>query len=200
MSRKSDTDTMEPDRTAPLSDENERLRRELAKLKSGAVNYDFVQVSRKHLDDLDDLAFKSAPARKVLTCLVKAMNKQNSVMVSQDSLAKLTILSKPTIKRAIALLREQNWIEVLKVGTANIYRVNSSVFWQARADGRWASFSAEVLINFDEQDEHTKLQPPDVKLRHIPYVQANEDVIVTGPDLGQEDPPEQAQLDFHRQK
>ncbi|SAL80167.1 helix-turn-helix domain-containing protein [Caballeronia telluris] len=183
-----------------LSRENERLRTELAKLKRGAVNQGFVQVSRKYLDELDELAFQSPAARKLLTSLVKAMNKQNAVMVSQESLAKLTGLSKPTIKRSVALLREQQWIDVLKVGTANVYRVNSGVFWTARADGRWASFSAEVLLNFDEQDEHTKTQPK-AQLRHIPFVQAehDEDVIISGTALGNDDPPEQSQLDFHRQ-
>lgn len=189
--------TVEPNRDQ-LSRENEQLRTELAKLKRGAVNQGFVQVSRKYLDELDELAFQSPAARKLLTNLVKAMNKQNAVMVSQESLAKLTGLSKPTIKRSVALLREQKWIDVLKVGTANVYRVNSGVFWTARADGRWASFSAEVLLNFDEQDEQTKAQK--AQLRHIPFVQAeqDEDVIVSGTALGNDDPPEQSQLDFHR--
>lgn len=184
-----------------LARENEELRAELVKLKRGAVNQGFVQVSRKYLDDLDELAFRSPAARKLLTSLVKAMNRQNAVMVSQASLVKLTGLSAPTIKRAVALLREQQWIEVLKVGTSNVYRVNSSVFWQARADGRWASFSAEVVLNFDEQDEVTKaapINPPKTTLRHIPVLSADEDVLVSGAALGSDDPPEQAQLDFHK--
>lgn len=181
------------------SQELERLRGEVARLKHGAVNQGFVQVSRKYLDDLDDLAFKSPAARRLLTALVKSMNRQNAVMVSQESLQKLTGLSGSTIKRAIALLREQQWIEVLKVATSNVYRVNSGVYWTARADGRWASFSAEVLVNFDEQDEKTKAQPTP-KLRHIPLLQAEagEDVLVSGTALGSDDPPEQAALDFHK--
>ncbi len=184
-----------------LAIENERLRGELAKLKSGAVNQGFVQVSRRYLDELDELAFRSPSARKLLTSLVKAMNKQNAVMISQESLVKLTGLSKPTIKRSVALLREQQWIDVLKVGTANVYRVNSGVFWTARADGRWASFSAEVILNFDEQDEITKaapINPPKTTLRHIPFVHADEEVIVTKTALGAAEPPEQAQIDFHK--
>lgn len=184
-----------------LAEENSRLRRELVKAKQGAVNQGFVQVSRKYLDNLDELGFRSPAARKLLTSLVKAMNRQNAVMVSQGSLAKLTGLSTPTVKRAVAMLREEQWIEVLKVGTSNIYRVNSSVFWTARADGRWASFSAEILVNYDEQDEFTKAQainPPRTSLRHIPILSTQEDVVVTGTDLGSDDPPEQAQIDFHR--
>lgn len=186
-----------------LAEENERLRQQVAKLKSGAVNRDFVQVSRRYLDQLDDLAFRAPAARKLLTSLVKAMNKQNAVMVSQESLVKLTGLSKPTVKRAVAVLRDQQWIEVLKVGTANVYRINSGVFWMDRADGRWASFSAELVLNFDEQDEVTKaapINPPKTKLRHIPLLQTepDEDLIVTGTELGSGEPPEQAQIDYHK--
>jgi hypothetical protein len=177
--------------------EVEQLRQELARLKSGAVNYGFVQVSRKHIDDLNQLALKSPKAHFVLWKLVQAMNKQNAVMVSQESLQKLTSLSRPTVQRAISVLREQQWLEVLKVGTGNVYRVNSSVFWQTRADGRWASFSAEVLVNFDEQDETTKATPQP-KLRHVPFVEVHEDVVVSGAALGSDDPPEQAQIDFHK--
>ncbi|WP_175983313.1 helix-turn-helix transcriptional regulator [Caballeronia zhejiangensis] len=191
----------DPNRDHHLAAENERLKGEIARLKSGAINQGFVQVSRRYLDELDELAFRSPAARKLLTCLVKGMNKQNAVMVSQESLVKLTGLSKPTVKRSVALLREQQWIEVLKVGTSNVYRVNSGVFWTARADGRWASFSAEVILNFDEQDEITKaapINPPKTTLRHIPFVHAHEDVLVTGAALGTEDPPEQSQIDFHK--
>ncbi|MBR8361666.1 hypothetical protein KDW10_30520 [Burkholderia vietnamiensis] len=195
-----DVTTIDPNRDQ-LTKENEHLRSELAKLKRGAVNSGFVQVSRKYLDELDELAFRSPAARKLLTTLVKAMNKQNAVMVSQASLVKLTGLSAPTIKRAVALLREQQWVEVLKVGTSNVYRINSSVFWTARADGRWASFAAEVIVNFDEQDEVTKaapINPTKTSLRHIPMLAAHEDVMVTGAALGSDDPPEQSQLDFHK--
>jgi len=71
------------------------------------------------------------------------------------------------------MLREQQWLEVLKVGTANVYRVNSEVFWQDRADGRWTSFQAQVVANFDEQDEVTK-KMPSVRTRHIPLVEADD--------------------------
>ena len=61
------------------------------------------------------------------------------------------------------------------MGTAIIYRVNSNVVWQDRADGRWASFNAHVILNFDEQDNITKAMP-NVRTRHIPLVEADDAV------------------------
>lgn len=124
---------------------------------------------------MNDLAQHAPSAHRVLWTLIKEMNKQNAVMISQDSLCRLTRLSSATVKRSVALLREQQWLQVLKMGTANIYRVNSSVVWQDRADGRWASFNAHVILNFDEQDNITKAMP-NVRTRHIPFVEADDGI------------------------
>jgi hypothetical protein len=43
-------------------DEVELLRQEIARLKSGASNSGFVQVSRKHIDGLNQLALQSPKA------------------------------------------------------------------------------------------------------------------------------------------
>lgn len=161
----------------PAEVQLQSAKRELARLKTGAVNAGFIQVSKVYIDEMNDLAQHAQSAHRVLWTLIKEMNKQNAVMISQDSLCKLTKLSPATIKRSVALLREQQWLEVLKMGTTNIYRVNSNVVWQDRADGRWASFNARVILNFDEQDSVTKATPS-VKTRHIPFVEADDGATV----------------------
>jgi Fe2+ or Zn2+ uptake regulation protein len=161
------------DKEPPLDVQLQSAHAELHRLKYGAVNAGFIQVSKMYIAEMKDLAQHAPSAHTVLWTLVQEMNKQNAVMISQDSLAKLTKLSIPTVKRAVAMLREQQWLEVLKVGTANVYRVNSEVFWQDRADGRWTSFQAQVVANFDEQDEVTK-KMPSVRTRHIPLVEADD--------------------------
>ena len=172
------------------NEENERLKAELVLAHKGKTNSGFVQVSKAYLDTLDGLYEQSPSAGKVLVKMVKVMNKQNALLISQQSLCKLCGISLPTVKRAITVLRQQNWVEVIKVGQANVYRVNSNVFWQARADGKWASFSAEVLVDWDEQDSKTKAG---TKLNQTLIPDANEEVMVT--DAGN---PPNPQLDFHQ--
>lgn len=157
-----------------LAAELESTRRELARVKHGAVNSDFVQLSKLYMDETVSLANHAPAAFMVLMTLVKQMNKANSVMISNESLERICGVSNSTIKRAIKILREQQWIDVLKVGTSNVYRVNSNVFWQDRADGKWASFQAQVVLNFDEQDETTKKKPVKSWTRHIPLVEADD--------------------------
>ncbi len=160
-------------REVPAEVQLESAKRELSRLKHGAINAGFVQVSKIYIDEMNLLAHHAPSAHRVLWTLVKEMNKQNAVMISQDSLQKLTKLSSATVKRAVAILREQQWLDVMKIGTANIYRVNSNVVWQDRADGKWASFNANVVLNFDEQDEITKAAPS-IRTRHIPFVEADD--------------------------
>jgi hypothetical protein len=157
-----------------LAAQLESTRRELARVKHGAVNSDFVQLSKIYMDETVSLANHAPAAFTVLMTLVKQMNKANSVMISNESLERICGVSTSTIKRAIKILREQQWIDVLKVGTSNVYRVNSNVFWQDRADGKWASFQAQVVLNFDEQDETTKKKPVKSWTRHIPLVEADD--------------------------
>ena len=157
-----------------LTAELESTRRELARVKHGAVNSDFVQLSKIYMDETVSLANHAPAAFMVLMTLVKQMNKANSVMISNESLERICGVSNSTIKRAIKILREQQWIDVLKVGTSNVYRVNSNVFWQDRADGKWASFQAQVVLNFDEQDETTKKKTVKSWTRHIPLVEADD--------------------------
>ena len=158
-------------------------QKELARLKNGAVNAGFVQVSKVYIDEMNDLVRNAPSANVVLWTLIQQMNKQNSVMISQESLCVLTNLSRATVKRSVALLREQQWLDVKKLGTANIYRVNSNLVWQDRADGRWASFTANIVLNFDEQDQITKALP-NLRTRHIPFVEAD-DEIAGAPSNGQ---------------
>jgi hypothetical protein len=180
-----------------LVEENERQRAEIAQLKSGAVNRNFVQVSRDYLDALDALMVQSPSARRLLTVLIKEMRRDNSLVISQEGLQKRTGFSPSTISRGVKLLRNQNWIDVKKVATMNVYFVNSAVVWTTRAEGKYASFNARVVLDWDEQDAITKSDKTP-ELRQVQVLQDYEEVLVTGAALGSDDPPEQAQIDFHK--
>jgi hypothetical protein len=154
--------------------------------RAGRVrNAGFVQVSKVYIDEMNQLAMYAPTAHRALWTLVKLMNKQNAVAISQESLAIVMKVSTPTVKRAVSLLRKQQWLDVFKMGTANVYRVNSRVVWQDRPDGKWAAFNARVILNFGEQDATTKSLPP-VRTRHMPFVVADDEVPPPRDDGGRE--------------
>ena len=125
-------------------------------------------------------------AAALLHILVAHMDHQAAVVASRATLAQLVGYSEATVKRAIADLRAENWIDVVQLGGkggVNAYIVNSRVAW---ADSRerlgTAAFTARVLARQEEQE----LPPIEAPLRRIPTLYPGERQLPMGPG---EDPP-----------
>lgn len=149
-------------------------------------NSDFLQITKSHIPLTRQLAKRSPAAFQVIMILVEKMNRQNAVACSQTTLAKITGYSLPTIKRAVAQLESERWIQIIKIGTSNAYVVNSKVFWQSTREGRFATFSATIIADADEQTT-----PPEawegIELKHFPYLAPGEQAILAGPDEDQKE-------------
>ena len=77
-------------------------------------------------------------------------------MISLKTLEELTVgWSKRWILKQIKVLKENNWIEVIKVGTQYVYIINERVVWRTYHDKRKrAHFSAMVVVSDKEQTEN----------------------------------------------
>jgi len=121
--------------------------------------------------------------------LVAHMDQTAAVVASHATLAAITGMSASTVKRAIADLKDGNWIEVVMIGGkggALAFVVNSRVGWAAARDKlHMAAFTAKVLAIGDEQDAGYLDGP---ELRRLPTLRAGERQLPTGPG---EDPPSQ---------
>lgn len=146
---------------------------EVNRLKNVDTSSTFIQMLKFHQEEMKKLSHLSSAAHVVLLTLLQQMGQLNTVMISIDAICKLANLSPSTVKRGIGILREEKWVAVLKIGTANVYRVNSDVLWQDRTDGKWAAFSGNIIVDFEEQDEITKMRPT-FKTRHIPLIEADD--------------------------
>ncbi|WP_421021466.1 replication/maintenance protein RepL, partial [Klebsiella pneumoniae] len=82
--------------------------------------------------------------------MTSQMGRNNALVASQATLAKMAGCGLNTLKRALSVLREGNWIEVRQIGptgTACAYIVNDRVAWSGNRDGiRYSLFSAAVLL------------------------------------------------------
>ena len=157
-------------------------------------NFNFVQLSRGYLQQMRKLARKSPVAHEILYYLVEHMGRTtNAVVCSRKVLSEITGCSIATVGRAIKTLKDDNWIDTVKIGTANAYCVNERVFWQAgRNQRKYAIFSATVIAAASEQDSDYA-EKAKQKLTYIPIIEPN-DIPVTGnEDLP---PPDQRDLDI----
>ena len=160
-----------------------------AKHKAGQ----WVQTERKAHEAWANLIGRKPRAAMLLHHLVAQMGHQNAVVVPQKVLAKLMKCSQETVKRAVADLVAERWVQVVKLngpGTVNAYVVNDRVAWgQPRDQLRLSAFSATVVADHDDQDP-TTLDHAD--LRRIPTLYPGEQQLPAGAG---EPPPSQTILD-----
>jgi hypothetical protein len=182
-------------------DRDMRLRQQAhedAQTELAKKNFDFLQLEKRNIKEVRGLIGRSPKASIILMLLAEHMNKQNAIVMSMQTLMSITKWSRPTVSGAIKLLKDERWLQVLKIGTANAYIINNSVFWQSSRDQKLSYFSAQIVASSNEQDESTD-EMAKLKLRHFPFAEikeANEkgvQILISGEELP---PPDQAEMDI----
>lgn len=133
----------------------------------------WVQTEREAHEAWAKLIRKSPKAAELMHLITARIGENNAVVMSIPTIMKLMETSRPTVVRAINLLREDRWVETVQIGgsgTTNAYVVNDRVAWSGPRDGiRFSLFSAAVIATDQEQENPKALdnQPP---LRRLPQV------------------------------
>jgi hypothetical protein len=119
------------------------------------VNSNFVQIYIDKLDLIMEMTAENTTAVKLFTWLLKHMDKNNALIVSQGALGEALSVTRQTIHNSISYLKAKKAIAVFKSGVTNIYAVNAQIAWKSNALGkRYAMFNAKVYITESEQDEN----------------------------------------------
>lgn len=132
----------------------------MARLPEKKVRGSWVQTERAAHEEWAQLIIRAPKAAAVMHILTARMGDNNAVVISQRELQAATGISRPTVQRALATLRDENWIEIWQVGesgTVNAYVVNDRVAWQGSRDGiRRSLFTATVAVSEAEQKDSNK--------------------------------------------
>ena len=187
------TDTKDTDLRKQISQLTDILEAERSE-KRTKKNLDFVQVQRSEMRAIAELGSKSPLALDLLMIFAQSMNKQNAIMMSYKAMTHVTNRGDRQLRRAISVLKEDKWIQVIKVGTANAYVLNNAVFWTGHGDQKHlGTFSAQITTTFDEQNKDVR-SSPNVELKRVPSIMGKNERVI----LGEEDlpPPDQKDLDI----
>ena len=190
---------------ASSTEEITRLRQQLSQMsdlldaekaaKRLPKNMDFVQVSRADMRAIAELGAKNSIALKLLMTFAQTMDRQNAVMISFKAMEEIMGKSRPTLDRAIRLLKEDNWLQVVKVGTANAYVLNSAVFWTDSNDKRsMTNFTARIVTTLNEQDMDLR-KNRNVRSKRTPTIVPNGERVIL--DTEPLPPPDQQDLDLN---
>lgn len=142
-------------------------------IEADKKNGNFLQLEKKNMTNMRVLISTSPKAAELLFLLAEHMNHQNALVISMKTLMQILNWSRPTISEAVRTLSVERWVQVVKIGTANAYVINSGVFWQAARNLKLATFSAQIVANADEQVVHPD-KMGDIVLRNLPHVEVRE--------------------------
>ena len=170
------------------------MNTEIKNTQVGEKNYNFVQISRGYLKNWRALIRKNPLSAEILMFLIEKMGRTtNAVVCSYKTLTELTGYSRTSIANSLKILRDDNWIETIKIGNATAYCVNERIAWQASRNQRnYAIFSATIVASESEQESDFQKKSKE-KLTYIPIVEKNEIVLTGNEDLN---PPNQLDLNL----
>lgn len=144
----------------------------------------FVQTDRAVHEAWAKLSAKKPAASGVLHLLTGQVGRNNAVVISQKTIAKMLGITDRTVRTAIADLEAGNWLQVVKLGAGRecAYVLNDRVAWTDKRDNlRFSRFSAEVIADAEDQSNATieNTQP----LHRLPSLFEGERQLPSGPGL-----------------
>lgn len=103
----------------------------------------------------DDWLIANSPAAyRIFKFLISHMDHYNAVICSYKVIQEKFGYGQATVARAVKLLKEHNFISVVKSGTSNVYMINKGLYWNSWGTNyAYAKFDANVIISASEQDE-----------------------------------------------
>lgn len=160
---------------------------------NGKSRQPFVQWQKSSMSRYRELLGKSPKAALLLSLLVENMNDSNAVVVSQNTLAEMMGCTRRSIINYIKILESDQWLNVLKIGTANVYHVNRSYFWQQAANKRFYSkINASVILSETDQKLSIDELQKDREVTLIPKANDTDKLVI----LDDEEPPTQPEMEL----
>lgn len=160
---------------------NRHLGQVLAPARTHAT---WVQTERRAHEEWAALMARAPAAARLAHLLVAHMAAGNAVVASRAALAELLGVSVATVKRAVAVLAAENWIQVVAIGGkggANGYVVHERIAWVGARGERPSvvAFHAMAIASRSEQSamELRRTAP----LRQIPVISRGEIPLPVGP-------------------
>jgi len=147
-----DTDEKRRLRELLFQEEDKQNEEEKEKAKK---NKNFVQVYRQNMPELRWLMAKSGIASSLLFFILEHMDNKNALACSYAVFEDYFEVSKPTITRAIKLLKENGFIDILKMGTSNVYVVNTEIAWSSWDNQKqYVQFEGKLLVSKKENKDY----------------------------------------------
>lgn len=133
--------------------ENEEI--ENSNYEDNKKNDNFVMMYRDYMPEMRWLMKKSGIASSILNFFMEYMDNKNALICSYQVLEDYFEVSHATIARAIKILCDNGFIDILKSGTSNIYIINQEVAWTSwKNQKKYCRFQGEILVSAKENKDY----------------------------------------------
>lgn len=120
-----------------------------------AKNFNFIQIYRDHMPEIRWLMTKHSFASNLLFFLIEHMDNRNALACSYAVFEDYFDVSKMTIYRAIKVLEENGFVDILKMGTSNVYVVNENLAWTDKnTSKKFAKYDGKILVSKKENKDY----------------------------------------------
>lgn len=146
------------EKAARLAKQAEEEKKKAEDAKKGPYR-NFLQVNKDSYKAEDWLMKESPVAYRLLRFLAQNMDNYNALICSYVVLQETLGYSRATLSRAVKLLKEKKFVQILKSGVTNIYIINKELYWQSYGSNfSRCEFNAKIVISSEEQDEQDKAE------------------------------------------
>ena len=130
-------------------------QKEIENQENEKKNSNFIMMYREHMTEIRWLINKSGKAANILNFILEHMDYNNALMCSYQVFMDYFEISHSTVVRAIKLLKENGFIDVLKSGTSNVYIVNQEIAWTSWDNKKkYCKFNGNILISAKENKDY----------------------------------------------
>jgi len=118
-------------------------------------NANFVQLYREHMTEVRWLMSNHNFASSLLFFILEHMDNRNALACSYSVFEDYFGKSRTTVYRAVKLLQENGFIDVLKMGSSNVYIVNDELAWtDKKSKKRFAKYDGKILVSKKENKDY----------------------------------------------
>lgn len=118
-------------------------------------NHNFIQLYRDNMPELRWLMSNHTFASSLLFFILEHMDNRNALACSYSVFEDYFRKSRSTVYRAIKLLEENGFLNVLKMGTSNVYVVNEDLAWSDSNDKKkFTKYDGKILVSKKENKDY----------------------------------------------
>lgn len=117
----------------------------------------FYQVNKDNSEYLRSCLKENPKALELLFFIFDHMDKYNAVVCSYKVFQEALGMSKATVQRSVAYLKEHGFLYVYKTGISNVYVANKDLVWNSWGNNvEYCEFPANIILSASEQEERVK--------------------------------------------